>query len=251
MILAKKLLRGAGADAVFDGSITSPNHPNLLAFYTMDNISGTTLFDESPNSNNSIIALATTITGHIGDALDFSPSVAANAESSSLTGDGIESICLWLNHTTTSAEFLFQIGSTTPNDLTGAIHIAVNSGAIVGAVNVRIEKTGTGVALNGTTIDLSLNDGNWHFIVAVYDKNEGLLANQLKIWTDSVQRTLTHFGTETDLTAVDSVSESMVLGQRATELGSYTGGLDHFRRFQGLALDQTDVDALWNSGVGA
>lgn len=51
--------------------IASPTHPDLVAMWTMDNISGSTLIDESPNGNNGLIVGATTVPGHIGDAFSF------------------------------------------------------------------------------------------------------------------------------------------------------------------------------------
>lgn len=51
--------------------ITSPSHPNLVVMYTMDNISGSTLVDESPNGNDGTISGATAVSGKIGNALQF------------------------------------------------------------------------------------------------------------------------------------------------------------------------------------
>ncbi len=47
-------------------SILSPNHPDLLAFYTMEDISGTTLGDDSLASNDATLANITTETGKVG-----------------------------------------------------------------------------------------------------------------------------------------------------------------------------------------
>jgi len=50
--------------------ITSPTHPNLVAMYTMDNISGSVLTDETGNHNGTITG-AVQVAGHLGKALSF------------------------------------------------------------------------------------------------------------------------------------------------------------------------------------
>lgn len=55
--------------SVVGGSILSPSHPNLLAMYTMDNVSGATLVDESPNGTDATLANAVFEAGVIGNQL--------------------------------------------------------------------------------------------------------------------------------------------------------------------------------------
>lgn len=57
---------GGGTNPILD-----TDHPNLIAMYTMDNITGATLVDESPNGNDSTITGAVAATGKIGNALSF------------------------------------------------------------------------------------------------------------------------------------------------------------------------------------
>ena len=53
----------------------SPNNPDLLAFYTMSNVSGSTLIDESPNGNNGTLVNSPTIVpGRFGGAMLFNGS---------------------------------------------------------------------------------------------------------------------------------------------------------------------------------
>jgi hypothetical protein len=63
---ARKAMIGRGAVP-----ISSPNHPDLIAMYTMDNVSGATLVDESANSRDGIITGATFVAGHLNNAIDF------------------------------------------------------------------------------------------------------------------------------------------------------------------------------------
>jgi hypothetical protein len=52
--------------------IAKTNNPSLVAFYTMDNTSGSTLFDESPKNNDaSLINNPSFVSGHLGNAIDL------------------------------------------------------------------------------------------------------------------------------------------------------------------------------------
>jgi hypothetical protein len=51
--------------------ISSPLHPDLVAMYTMDNISGATLVDESPNNLDGTITGAVAVSGKLGNALRY------------------------------------------------------------------------------------------------------------------------------------------------------------------------------------
>ncbi|OMH38247.1 LamG-like jellyroll fold domain-containing protein [Motiliproteus sp. MSK22-1] len=53
-------------------SLTDTSHPDLLAFYTMDNIVGTTLFDESPNGHDAtIVGGPSSVQGVVDNAILF------------------------------------------------------------------------------------------------------------------------------------------------------------------------------------
>ena len=59
---------------ISDGFL-SPDNPDLLAFYTMSNVSGSTLIDESPNGNNgTLVNSPTIVTGRFGGAMLFNGS---------------------------------------------------------------------------------------------------------------------------------------------------------------------------------
>lgn len=62
-------------EVVLGPSILETNHPDLLAFYTMSNVSGSTLIDESPNGNNGTLANSPTIvSGRFGGGMLFNGS---------------------------------------------------------------------------------------------------------------------------------------------------------------------------------
>ena len=69
---------GRGFPLLFEfvsNNFLSPNNPDLLAFYTMSNVSGSTLIDESPNGNNgTLVNSPTIVSGRFGGAMLFNGS---------------------------------------------------------------------------------------------------------------------------------------------------------------------------------
>ena len=69
---------GRGLPLYFDfvgEGFLSPSNPDLLSFYTMSNVSGSTLIDESPNGNNGTLANSPAIVpGRFGGAMLFNGS---------------------------------------------------------------------------------------------------------------------------------------------------------------------------------
>ncbi len=66
-MMARKVMTGASGEL----SITSPNHLNLIQHLTFDNLSGSTILDESPNGNDATNVDATFVTGNRGDSAKF------------------------------------------------------------------------------------------------------------------------------------------------------------------------------------
>lgn len=96
--------------------ITSPSHPNLLAFYSMDDVSGSTLNDGSPNGYSSTITGASFVAGRDLNAISFSG--AANQ---------------YTNRS--SAEFLTSAGSVSFFATAGT---ASQSNRVIGIVNAGV-----------------------------------------------------------------------------------------------------------------
>lgn len=88
-------------------SILSTTHPDLVAMYTMDNISGSTLVDESPNGNDGVITEAVSATGVIGDALSFDGIDDYVSLPTSSVPTGELSFSLWVKFKTLSGDKRF------------------------------------------------------------------------------------------------------------------------------------------------
>lgn len=70
---------------------------DFILHYTMDNISGATLVDESANGYDGTITGATAVTGYIGDALRFNGTSDNVAGSAPLLASGEISLSLWMD----------------------------------------------------------------------------------------------------------------------------------------------------------
>ena len=92
--------RGFPLNAVFaNADILDISHPGLIAMYTMDDIVGTTIADETPNGNDATInGGATAATGKFGNALDLDGTddwIDCGAPLLPATGDW--GVAIWIN----------------------------------------------------------------------------------------------------------------------------------------------------------
>lgn len=170
---------------VAGAAILAFDHPNLVAMYTMDNISGSTLLDESPNNRDGTITGATQVTGKLGNALShdgvdditdcgFHPQGTSGAFSlwlkSPATGSGVP-VCL-SDATDPKVNIVFGLGSTTDT-----YNIYHNRGPITANfisstdtfpgdrgvwVHLVYQSTGSDweIYRNGTKLPTTLNDGS-------------------------------------------------------------------------------------------
>ena len=63
------VFRDQVAGVLLPTSITDTDHPDLLAFYTMDNVSGSNVIDESPNGYDAVNVGNTFGAGYINNAM--------------------------------------------------------------------------------------------------------------------------------------------------------------------------------------
>jgi hypothetical protein len=220
-------------------SILSPAHPDLTAFYTMDSISGATLFDESPNNNDATITGAVAVAGHIGNALQFSGAPDHVATPVTHSGTTV-SVSLWLNPSDVlSRRFIFADNSIagTLEEIRVALGISGTTGKyeiIVGDGTLSFRDTGS--------FSHSLVVGTYLHIVYIVNGSNVL------IYEDSVLKHTIPIGFTVGATPAGS---TWTLG-RVGDLGGaeLIGDIDHCRRYN-LVLTQSEIDELFNSGVGA
>jgi len=246
MIIANKLLRGAAGGAGAPNPIILPNHPNLKAMYTMDNISGSTLIDESPNNHDmTMINSPTFVAGKISNAirLDGVDQNVDLAPASTLgVSNAIGSMAIWFK--TTESTVLHTPITMRTSKSTGSTSDSVH-------IILVLESNGQIRAITGTdqlfSVASGFNDGNWHFVVI----NKDIATVGLELFIDSVSD-----GSISIANITAGFDIGLTLGSnnnRVTPPGYiqfFDGDLDQFRYFDRI-LTQTEINALYNGGVGA
>lgn len=153
--------------------ILSSTHPDLVAMHTMDNIVGSTLFDETANgSDGTIVGGLTTAVGKVGDSLSLSASGYVNFPSASALGTfvGEFTICTWIKTT-------HNVG-TTNSGIISRYNSAVNERNFLLVQNGSTEPAPDTLRVllsgSGTAIDVDIkttgtyNDGLWHFVAITF-----------------------------------------------------------------------------------
>lgn len=246
------------------GSITSFSHPDLIAAYTMDNISGSTLVDESPNGNDGAITGATQVAGHIGNALDFD-GASDYVNATAYPGTAINNFgCgIWVRADVVS-QFGICFGHRMATDGSGSTN---NSGAFIrvddsrgtlkaagGYVYVNDEST---TDSNGNTTtnyisiiwsDVDLSTADYHFVWL------NVAGNSAELFVDGASAG-TISSTQTINYAPAGASNGECLAAQKAPDGSFLasfldGKLDQFRFF-GRTLTAAEISDLYNGGAGA
>jgi hypothetical protein len=207
--------------------ILDPNNPNLVAFYTMDNISGSTLVDESPNNRDGFITGATTVAGHIGDALTFN-GTSNKVESSTLDVPDIFSASMWFKTTTATVDVPWSQNRPTQY-----------RAAIISAGKVAFFSRDVGNGFQQIPLStISVDDDVYHHIV--FSQSGVNLSITID---DSETNTLTMPSAATGYTS------PMRLGVGTLGIANfYTGDIDQLRVFDRL-LTTTEITALFNEGT--
>lgn len=105
---------------VFPIAILQSDHPDLITMYTMDNISGSTIVDESGNGNNATNTSGVTQAGQVGNEMYFGGFAFADMGNPGLLPlTGNFSLCLWLTmDTPTGNNYFFNQYISGPSDRT-------------------------------------------------------------------------------------------------------------------------------------
>jgi hypothetical protein len=149
------------------GASTSSTLPSgLLLHWTFDtaNISGTTVVDVSGNNQNGIISgSSVSVTGELGQALQFNGSNSSVATSNGAPLAGNLTVTCWINTTNTSRSEAIITKYDAAGSGTGYIFRTDPAGhleMVFGGVN--------GGSISTPAVDTAIvNDGKWHHVAAV------------------------------------------------------------------------------------
>ncbi len=92
------------------------------------------------------------------------------------------------------------------------------------------------------------DDGAWHHYVLVYDGTQGTAANRLAVYRDGVA--LTASGTSGTPASSYTVTGNFRVGKVSGGSANYIGSYDEIAVYDGVALDASQVAALYASGAG-
>lgn len=236
--MARDLLMGSAGNGV---GITSPSHPDLVAMYTMDNISGSTLVDESTNGNDGVITGATAVSGKIDNALSF---------------DGVNDVV-----TSSTSDVLFpaagfSVSTWLQQDFAGGASFVIFSAAVHSGTG--FVETGPNLAIKDDgTLDCQLRTGN------AGDRNQEISSTGLFSSNTWVHAVFSFDGTAYKgyLDNVEVISHAdasnYTPGARLVRMfanapaGPFGKGLwDQYRVFN-RALTVPEINELYNGGAGA
>jgi hypothetical protein len=237
-------------------AIARSDHPNLVAMWTMDNISGATLLDETVNNNDGAITGATAVSGKVGNALDFNGSTDfvsfGDILDSVITGVGKKfTLTFWINIDSFASIHIpiGKIGNTTEqgeDQRSWAVIVRTNKDLDFIYYSA-VDGTAASLARAVTGIDAI---DTWYMITLTFDQTQST-TSQAKISVNSVPQSTSYV-----LSAADRIVDSaarMSLGGQIGTAGPLTnplnGQVDVIRIFDRLLI-QTEDEDLYNGGVG-
>lgn len=223
MSLATLLIIIGGAGVVF----AVPSTSGLVAHWSFDQSSGTTLTDNSGNGHTGTFSgTPTWSAGKINNALTFDGSDAVGLGNiTQINNVGQLTLATWIKRAAVNAPI--EIGKQTTNQ-----DVAIEAYSD-GKVYFQMSK---GSDTYGT---ITLNDTAWHHIAMVFDGTQTGNANRLKAYVDGVQKTLTFKGTVG--TTTTSSTTAFNIGKVS---GSYSNGQIDDMWLYARALSQAEVQDL-------
>lgn len=221
--------------ALFTTGLASalPSSSGLVAHWSFDQSSGTTLTDNSGNSHHGTLSGGPAwASGQLNNALDYDgPDVVEVGDIPAIDNVGQVTLAGWIKRTASGATVLLG-KQTTVQDLAieawydGNIYFQLSNGS-------------------DTYGYLYLDDTNWHHVALVFDGSQTGNANRLKAYVDGTQETLTFNGTVGTTTTSDTTPFN--IGQIGVD---YTYGMIDDVWLYSRALSGSEIQELYNIDPG-
>lgn len=216
-----------------EGNIIKPTHVDLLAFYTMDNITGATVFDESTNSvDGTLVGNAAAV---VGGGVDGNDSVGFDGDGDRITLTGLADTL------ETKSEFtlVFWYKRDPADPLLGAeaiIGCATASGSragftihYAGSSNLHLRSKTSGNVANtflSTGSSVNINDNAWHLCILELSIGDSI-ANNLYVDNELLASGVN------DLVYTIDIPDVYVGETHDTFYPDSEGEVDHLRFFDG------------------
>lgn len=239
-----------GNGSVVPSAILDPSHPDLVAMYTMDNISGSTLVNENGNTSyDGTITGAVAEAGKIGDALSFNNDDDDSSPATDYVpipnfSDGISelSFCAWVKKDVSSRTSIL-IGNY--NFLSNKRQFSLNFGGSTDAYRLDfiISGTGTGAEVLEWNSGASLTSNTYYFAYCHF-----IGGSELAISVDGG----TLYTTPTSTASLyNTAGEPVVIGAGWPAAADGLKGIGEVdqARFFSRALTQAEITDLYNEGT--
>jgi len=210
----------------------TPSSANLVAHWSYDQSSGTTLTDNSGNGHTGTFSgTPTWAAGKInnGLTLDGSDNVALG-DITQVDGVGKVTLAAWIKRSAAGAKVF--VGKQASNQDLGIE--AYSDGKLYFDLSKGSSASGS----------ITLNDTAWHHVALVFDGTLTGNANRLKGYVDGVQKTLTFSGTVGTLTSTSTTAFN--IGKMS---GEYSAGQVDDTWLYARALSLAEVQDLMSGGV--
>lgn len=204
-----------------------PSNTGLVAHWSFDQASGTTLLDDSGNGHTgTLMSTPTWTAGRINNALKFDGTDSVSLGNITQINNVPKlTLATWMKRNSAGAMVL--VGKQTSNQ-----DVAIEAWSD-GKVYFQMSK---GSDTYGT---ITLNDTAWHHVTMVFDGTLTGNANRLKVYVDGVQKTLTFKGTVPTATTTNTTPFN--IGRMG---GDYSNGLVDDTWLYARALNQAEVQDL-------
>lgn len=205
----------------------TPSSANLVAHWSYDQSTGTTLTDNSGNGHTGTFGSTPTWTaGKINNSLKFDGSdVVKLGNITQMNGINKLTLAAWIKRTSTGSMVL--LGKQTSNQ-----DVAIEAWSD-GYVYFQMSKG------SDTYGKVALNDTAWHHVAMVFDGTQTGNANRLKAYVDGVQKTLAFNGTVGTTTTTSTTTFN--IGKVGSD---YSNGQIDDTWLYARALSQAEVQDL-------
>jgi chitodextrinase len=230
LVIAAALVVNSGAGIAW----AVPSNSGLVAHWSFDQTSGTTLIDNSGNGRNATLYKTPTWTaGKFNNSLKFDGTdYAGLGNISAINGVNQLTLATWMKRSAANAKVL--VGKQTTNQ-----DVAIEAWSD-GTISFQLSK---GTDTYGT---INLNDTAWHHVVLVFDGTLSGNANRLKAYVDGTQRTLSFNGTVPTTTTTSTTAFNIGKIQ-----GAYSNGQVDDTWLYTRALNLAEVQDLMAGGTPA
>jgi hypothetical protein len=211
--------------------------PNLLSWWKFDEGSGTTAYDSAGNNDGNISGASWT-TGQIGGALDFDGTndyvQISNEPNFDFGPDTDFTVCAWINTTAILDRRRIVNKCESGHEPYTGFSLYMDP---PGIVKFRLKDDADVVIVETTT---SVNDGSWHFVAGVADRD-----GDIKIYHNGIPE-------DTDsLALVDNINNNIpvAVGRSMDYDGQYFDGKIDDVRIYDRALTTEEIEQLYQDGL--